>query len=363
MPLTTAQLYNVTLKNFVTPWTNEAQTVFAPLNDYTTTVIGVVLNDDDFREILSGDYVYTGGASVSPAYSPDSNAHYAALEDQNIDLSTVLTIPANKITQPIDTQEPGIAAAGVMTTRAASRAFFIDGTNRAMFRFTVLNHLCYDLEQIKDTTRPADRVRQDVSRSPGGDSRLFLNNCVGCHAGMDPMTQAFAYYDWEYQDGDPMTDDDPDAGVLSYNAPATVDPFTGTRVKKKYHINASNFKGGYATPDNAWTNYWRRGANVWLGWDGPPLTVTSGVGAKSLGAELANSDAFARCQVKKVFKAVCLRDPQIAPNPDATTNDDTSRFDTMVANFKATYHLKDVFAETAAYCSGPRDPIADPYGQ
>lgn len=78
---------------------------------------------------------------------------------------------------------------------------------------------------------------------------------------------------------------------------------------------------------------------------------------------MANSDAFARCQVKKVFKAVCLRDPQIAPNPDATTNDDTSRFDTMVANFKATYHLKDVFAETAAYCSGPRDPIADPYGQ
>ena len=32
--------YNVTLKNFATPWTNEAQDVFAPLNDYSATVIG-----------------------------------------------------------------------------------------------------------------------------------------------------------------------------------------------------------------------------------------------------------------------------------------------------------------------------------
>ena len=47
-----------------------------------------------------------------------------------------------------------------------------------------------------DTTRPPDRIRQDVARSPGGDSRLFLNNCVGCHSGMDPMAQAFAYYNF-----------------------------------------------------------------------------------------------------------------------------------------------------------------------
>src|SRR5256885_17142980 len=37
--------YSVTLKNFVTPWTNRDQTVFAPLNDYTATVIGMVRDD------------------------------------------------------------------------------------------------------------------------------------------------------------------------------------------------------------------------------------------------------------------------------------------------------------------------------
>ena len=41
--------YNVTLKNFVTPWTNREQTVFAPLNDYTATVIGMVRDDEPFE--------------------------------------------------------------------------------------------------------------------------------------------------------------------------------------------------------------------------------------------------------------------------------------------------------------------------
>ena len=93
------------------------------------------------------------------------------------------------------------ATAGVMTTRAAAEAFFVAGTNRAMFRFTLLNHMCTDLEQVKDPTRSPDRIRQDVSRSPGGDSRLFQNNCVGCHTGMDPMAQAFAYYNFNEASG------------------------------------------------------------------------------------------------------------------------------------------------------------------
>jgi len=39
--------YNVTLKNFVAPWTNEAMSSFVPLNDYTATVIGIV-KDNEF---------------------------------------------------------------------------------------------------------------------------------------------------------------------------------------------------------------------------------------------------------------------------------------------------------------------------
>ena len=101
-----------------------------------------------------------------------------------------------------------------MTTRGAASAFFINGTNRAMFRFTMMNHLCNDLPMVMDITRPPDRIRQDVTRSPGGVSTLFLTNCIGCHSGMDPMAQAFAYYNFSATDPT-MTDT---TGQIVYTA-------------------------------------------------------------------------------------------------------------------------------------------------
>ena len=323
--------YNVTLKNLVTPWTNGDFNAFAPLNDYTATVIGMVRDNEDFRKILSADTIYVGNlghASMNgvPAYSTADNEHYKAMEINGVDLSDPAALTAEF--QSSITGTPTAATAGVMTTRAAAKAFFIDGTNRAMFRFTLLNHLCNDMEQVKDTTRPSDRIRQDISRSPGGDSRLFLNNCVGCHSGMDPMAQAFAYYDFV------NTDDEGTNGFMQYIR-GVVDP--------KYSINSANFKHGYVTEDDSWSNYWRSGPNAeLLGWS--QQLPGSGSGAKSMGAELANSEAFAQCQVKKVFRAVCLRD---------AGEDDRSDFESMVLNFKnSTYNLKQVFADSAAYCMG-----------
>ncbi|PCI41670.1 MAG: hypothetical protein COB51_13800 [Moraxellaceae bacterium] len=329
--------FNVTLKNMITPWTNEAQTVFAPLNDYTATVIGVVRDDLDFRLILSADLLYVGNSGLGlPVYGNNNNLHYEALEDQNISLKDHLvgTTPQSSITGM-----PTAATAGVLTSRAAAQAFFIDGTNRAMFRFTLLNHLCTDLEGIKDLNRPADRIRQDVSRSPGGDSSIFLNHCIGCHSGMDPLAQSFAYYEFEYDDEDP----EGEQGRLVYNDAGQVDPDTGTRVQGKYHINSNSFKYGFITPDDRWDNYWRDGQNSLLGWDNS--LVGSGSGAKSMGQELAHSEAFAQCQVKKVFKTVCLREP--------LSEDDNSQIDSMVSAFKSSnYQLKRVFADSAVYCMG-----------
>ena len=169
--------YSVTLKNMVTPWTNEAQTVFAPLNDYTATVIGMVRDEVPFNQLLSANIVYVGAPGVvSAGYSMSNNTLYEQLEDQAIDLSDNTKLV--RVAQTDVTNLPANATAGIMTTRAAARAFFVGGTNRAMFRFTILNHLCDDLEQIKDNSRSPDRVRQDVSRSPGGDSRIYMNACV-----------------------------------------------------------------------------------------------------------------------------------------------------------------------------------------
>jgi hypothetical protein len=320
------QFYNTVLKNWAMPWTNRDQTEFAPLNDYVATVIGMVRDDYPFNQALSDDILYTSSASGLPAPSPANNDHYTQAEAQGVDLKATLV----KTTQSSVYGIPAAATAGLMTTRASASSFFINGTNRAMFRFTLMAHLCNDMEQVQDTSRPPDRIRQDVSRSPGGDSRIFLNSCIGCHSGMDPMAQAFAYYNFVGT----VVGDGTNTGALQY---------TQGQVQAKYHINSFNFPYGFITPDDSWTNRWRQGPNMVLGWDS--TLPGSGNGAKSLGQELAASDAFAACQVKKVFQVVCYRAP--------TTAADLTQVATMKGDFKTGgYKLKQMFAEAAVYCMG-----------
>jgi hypothetical protein len=310
--------YNVVLKNFVMPWTNRDQTVFAPLNDYAATVIGMVRDNVPFNTALSADVLYTSKASGLPAVSSADNNHYAMAETNGVDLKATLVATTQSAAYGLPTE----ATAGLLTTRGAASAFFVAGTNRAMFRFTMINHMCNDMESLMDTTRPPDRIRQDVARSSGGDSRIFLNNCIGCHSGMDPMAQAFAYYNY-----------DAAAGKLVY---------TANMVQPKYLINSANFPQGFVTPDNSWANRWRQGSNSVLGWDA--TLPGSGVGAKSLGLEIAASDQFAQCQVTKVFQAVCFRAP--------TSTADLQTVASIKASFKSGYNLKQVFQQSAAACPG-----------
>jgi len=323
--------YNNTIRNLAMPWTNRDQTVFAPLNDYVATVVGMVRDDVPFNTLLSADLVYIADASATstyslPAYSPGNNDLYQQMDDNGVDLKAHLV----SSTQSALTGVPAAATAGVLTTRGAASAFFINGTNRAMFRFTMMNHLCSDLQTIMDTTRPPDRIRQDVTRSPGGDSGLFLNNCIGCHSGMDPMAQAFAYYDFNNTDATT-------AGTVGKIV------YTAGQVQPKYFINNTNFPQGYVTPDDHWDNRWRSGVNSLMGWNANQSG--SGQGAKSLGQELAGSQAFASCQVTRVFKYVCFRAPSNAA--------DRTQVATMVASFKSSnYSLRQVLADAAVYCMG-----------
>ena len=140
------QFYNTTLKNFAMPWTNRDQTVFAPLNDYVATFIGMVRDDADFSTALSADVLYTSNAPGLPAPSTTDDNHYATAESQGVDLKSTLTLTTQSGVYGI----APAATAGLMTTRASTSSFFINGTNRAMFRFTLIAHLCNDLETVED---------------------------------------------------------------------------------------------------------------------------------------------------------------------------------------------------------------------
>jgi hypothetical protein len=311
------EFYNVTLKNLFLPATNRDQSVFVPLNDYVVTAIGMVRDDVDFHTALSADILYTLSASGLPAPSVSNNDHYATADTNNVNIAKSL----------VKTSQTAVyggtaAPAGLITTRAASSAFFINGTNRAMFRFTLIANLCRDMEQVQDTSRPTDQIRQDVASSPGGDSRVYLNNCIGCHSGMDPMARAFAYY--------------------NFNTTTNTMEYTAGTVNPKYFINSSNNKFGFVTPDDTWSNRWRAGPNAALGFDAS--LPGTGKGAASLGQELASSDAFADCQVQKAFKAVCLRAP--------SSQTDLDEVKAIKTAFKSNnYKLKQAFADAAVYCT------------
>jgi hypothetical protein len=315
--------YSSALKNFATPWTNVDHSVFADLNDYTATVIGMIRDDVSFDQVLTADLVYVGApGTVAAAYSQTDNEHYRQLEAARVDLGDPRRlVPVLQSTLPDAVLAAG-ETAGVVTTRAAGEAFFSAGTNRRMWRFTAMNFLCRDMEQLKDVSRPADRIRQDVSRSPGGDSSVFHNHCTGCHSGMDPMAGAYAYYEW-----------DATAGRVV---------FTRGQVQPKFLINASTFPFGYVTTDDRWDNYWRSGPISVLGWRG---SESGGFGAKSLGREVAASRAFSVCQVEKAFAHTCFR-----PVGSAEDRAEVERIaDVFEANNRS---MKRVFAETAAYCMG-----------
>lgn len=321
--------YNTTLKNFVTPWTNETQSPYADLNDYTATVIGMIRDDVPFNQVLTEDIVYVAGgaAQITAPYSQTNNNHYKELESKRVNLAD----PANLI-RGSQSSQPGATLtsqniAGVMTSRAFGEAFLKAGTNRRAIRYTFMTQMCRDMEDVHDVTRTPDRIRQDVSRSPGGDSSIFLNQCVGCHSGMDPLAQAFAYYDFK----ELVTD----AGEQVVMTPG--------EVQAKNLINSNNFPLGYIVKNDQWNNYWRHGPNASLGWNS--ALPGGGNGIKSLGQELASSKAFSQCQVQKVFKFTCLRDP--------ASTADQSEIQRITDVFeKNNYSMKRVFAEVAAYCKG-----------
>jgi hypothetical protein len=316
--------YNVSLVSFVTPWTNVGQTVFADLNDYTATVIGMIRDGVPFDQVLTADLVYVAAPGRVPTpYQQTSNQHYIEIQSMGVDLSD----PAQLVGVPQSTlpgsQIGSADAAGVVTTRAAAEAFFSAGTNRRMWRFTAKNFLCRDMEALKDTSRPADRIRQDVNRSPGGDSEIYHTQCAGCHSGMDALAGAYAYFEWD--------------------AAQTRMIYTPGQVQGKYAINTGVFPGGHVTTDDSWINLWRQGQNSALGWH--PAEPGRGLGPKGLGAEVAHSRAFAECQVQKVFDHVCFRPPRDAADAAAVS--------AIATGFEQNqgYDLRQVFAEVAIYCT------------
>lgn len=322
--------YNDVLKGIFSKWQTPDDSNRVGLSDFTTTLIGFVKEDIPFNTIMSADVVFTSNLPNSPAYSlgkPTNTATpdmYRFLEASRAPVHTSIQRVA-QTTAAGAASLPAEAVAGVLTTREFAASYYSAGTLRRATAAVLANFLCSDLEILHDTTRPDTRVRRDITRSPGGDSALYRNRCAGCHSGMDPMTGAFVYHDW-----DDMTN--PAVPTLVY---------TPRVVRPKVNRNATEFPEGYITTDNSWVNMWSEGPSAKkLGWTSP----NSGAGLKSLGEALGNTEAFSKCMAKKAVEAMCIRKAESQADLDAV--------DSIAQGFKTGgYNLKNTFADAAVYCS------------
>ncbi len=182
-----------------------------------------------------------------------------------------------------------------------------------------MNFLCHDYEALHDINLPQDRVRRDVERNPGGDSRTFLNKCVGCHAGQDGLGGAYAYYDFV-------------GGRLVYTPGVVV-------TKMNHNIY---YRDGFVTTNDSWVNYWSTGQNqgkLQFAGAGP----LRGNGVKQLGQMLTASKGFSQCMAKKVFQLVCLKDP--------VNTADVTMMKQLADGFEqSNYNMKDLIVNTSIGC-------------
>lgn len=200
-------------------------------------------------------------------------------------------------------------------------AHALDGTNRRLVQYTVKQFACFEMSEWADATASDIRVGRDVDRAPGGETSKFLTTCKSCHSVMDGFRGAFAKYDF-------------DRNFVKYDFDAG--PGTNS-VDRKMNQNGSVFAPGYVTTDNTWINNATSASNQQrFGWRG---IASSGTGVKQFAAAIANSRAFSKCMVQRVYREVCRR---------PVANFEAGMIETMANTFESTgYNLKSLFEEIA----------------
>lgn len=269
-----SRFLSIRVRNWAAILSNKSETPFTSLNDFQALVIGVVGEDRDARDLLTADYRYEGMKSLKlPPVSLSDNKHYEELDIKGFDLKEVLVQ-----VRPQWETAPG-RGAGLLTTRGWGEAHFSGGTNRRAVEYTFREFLCRPISSWKAAGLPDLHVRRDVSRAPGGSAAVYQRDCRTCHAGMDALGGAFAYFD--FVEG---------RLILSPGI-----------VLHKFNQNISVFPLGKRTVDDSWVNLSTGGHNELIGWRGD----LSGFGVRQFGAMVANARAFSQCMVRRVFSEVC----------------------------------------------------------
>ena len=308
---------NITFKEFAKQFfdLDNGKNLRNDLNDGSATIVGMIVNDDPFNELLSHNYFYSfegvGGGGANSVSIQDNN-HYQAAESSNLNLAQNLK---KEVTSDFNNNMTPNSAAGIWTTRGFASVFIEAGTNRAPIKWINEHIFGREMLETMDNTVPGKYVGRDVFALPTGGVKLRQSYCIACHNQMDGMRGAFAELDFERE--------------LE---------FTPGDVADKYNINIENNPTGYETVDSQWVNYYATGVNKKFGFYGQ----LSGYGAKSLGASLTKSRVFAETMANKVFEKICYR--------KATSTVEKTLIQTAASSFETTYgyKMKELFKDITA---------------
>ena len=338
----------ITVREFAAKMSNRDLVVSAPLTDFVASIVGMVRDGVDAREMLTGDFYYAADpakiANVPNDLVADflkSNNHYEFLQENNADLEEVLTRAEQKLVGGNGRAVPHRDPAGVLTSRSFMEAHATDGTNRRLVEYTMKAFTCLDIKQWSDSSGSDIYVGRDVDRFPEGSNHRFQTSCKACHSGMDAMRPAFAMVDFD--DGylkyvglqspvDITKRSNPDDDEVDENEIA-VDEWG---VPYKFTRATDTFPEGYIVKSDSWINLATEPRQQGLfGW----RTSTSGKGIGDLGQMVAESRGFSRCMVQRVFESVCKR---------SFSSEEKPLKNLLTDKFEENYDLKKLFVSVAS---------------
>ena len=357
--------YRITVKNFALKMSNQSETIRVPFNDMTATIMGIIRDEINAKEILTGNFYYRGQSGLSDVRSDIledilmSDNHYMDLETQdNQDkfnaqggLASILVRVIGQVVKNGDSTTANPSASGVITSRAYMKSTATMGTNRAIIADTLQKFTCRSIEEASDTSAPDIHIGRDVDRTPGGDPKTFANKCQGCHSILDAFQPATAYIDFEdgylkhgliLQSSGQANSDDVDL----------IDANTRNGIPIKMTRNEDVFPKGRKIRNINWTNHAVGAGNKpYFQWKNASSgSHLKGSGLKQYASLLANSGAFSKCMVRRVYQSVCKRD--ISQFEAKWVNQISTEFESQAHK----YNLKWLFGRVATdpNCIGKR---------
>jgi len=341
---------NITVRDFATKMSNRDQSVAGDLNDFVATVMGSVRDDIPATTMMTGNFFYRaeGQEGVAENLVDDivtSNNHYRDLQENVTDIASVLVkVDGQQVMGEGDQVQNLRDPAGLMTTRGWMSAHANAGTNRRLIEYAFKIFACTPIESWASTSRSTAFVGRDVTRINLDDdgqqvTTEFDNKCASCHAGMDAVRPATAFFDYEETDAAsgegfikygyqfPMDPDPNNANNLNQPVPAAEQS-----VPSKFRRALETPPVGFAVTDDRWTNLATEGQFGFR-------LSNQGSGMGDFSRLIATSRQFSRCMVQRVFQTVCRQEVQ---------TEDSETVEALTESFERDNHnLKNLFVKVA----------------